>query len=252
MMSINKVVLITGGAQGIGKAIAKYFLEKNMTVVIADSDREAGKETAKEFAPFGNIAFIRTDIMDEAAVKALIKSVIQMNGRLDYLINNAGIMIRKPIEKLSLKEWNHVIAINLSAPFLCAKYAAPHLKKAEGAIVNIASTRALMSEPDTESYAASKGGIVALTHALAISLGPLVRVNSISPGWIEVGDWKKTTRRHTPKHTPDDNAQHPVGRVGKPEDIASLAFYLTSYQSGFITGENFVVDGGMTHKMIYV
>lgn len=251
-MNHNKVVIITGGAQGIGKAIAKYFLEQNLNVIIADNDNKAGKETVKEFTPFGNITFIKTNVAEEVEIKALVKSVIKTYRRLDSLINNAGIMIRKPIEKLSLKEWNQVIATNLTSAFLCTKHAAPYLKKSQGTIVNIASTRALMSEPHTESYSATKGAIVTLTHALAVSLGPLVRVNSISPGWIEVNDWKKTATRHTPKHSIEDEKQHPVGRVGKPEDIASLAFYLTSHQSGFITGENFVVDGGMRHKMIYV
>ncbi|MDR3478457.1 MAG: SDR family oxidoreductase [Gammaproteobacteria bacterium] len=249
---MTQVALVTGAAQGIGKAIAKHFLEQNIKVVVADSDKQAGKETVKEFSPFGDLTFVPTQISNEADVKNLIRSVIKTHGRLDYLINNAGIMVRKPIEKLSLKEWNDVIGVNLTGVFLCCKYAAPFLKKTKGAIINIASTRALMSEPNTESYSASKGGIVALTHALAMSLGPDVRVNSISPGWIEVDDWKKSSKRHTPKHTQADLDQHPVGRVGRPEDIASLAFYLASFQAGFITGENFVVDGGMTHKMIYV
>ena len=118
-------------------------------------------------------------------------------------------------------------------------------------MVNIASTRGLMSEPDTEAYSASKGGIIALTHALAISLGPAVRVNCISPGWIEVSEWKKQGQRHAPDLRPEDQAQHPAGRVGRPEDVASLVMYLLSEEAGFITGANFVLDGGMTRKMIY-
>jgi len=155
------------------------------------------------------------------------------------------------MKDLSLAEWNQVIGTNLTGSFLLAKHCGDHLQRNNGRIVNIASTRALMSEPDTEAYAASKGGIVALTHALALSLGPQVTVNCISPGWIETCEWKKQSARHTAKHSDADKAQHPVGRVGKPEDIASLVAYLVSPEASFITGANFVVDGGMTRKMIY-
>ncbi|HVY54050.1 MAG TPA: SDR family oxidoreductase [Gammaproteobacteria bacterium] len=248
-MDAKKVALITGGAQGIGKGIAKYFLEKNIDVVITDYDQEAGKETENELQ---GVTFIAGDISDENDVKVVINSVESMYSRLDYLINNAGIMIRKPIEELSLKEWNHALGVNLTGAFLCSKYGVKLLRKTKGAIVNIASTRALMSEPNTESYAASKGGILALTHALAISLGPEIRVNCISPGWIEVSEWKKSRERHKAKLSKEDLQQHPVNRVGEPYDIASLAYYLVSTEAKFITGANFVVDGGMTRKMIYV
>jgi len=145
-----------------------------------------------------------------------------------------------------------VLAVNLTAVFLTAKYAVPHLRARTGSIVNIASTRALMSEPDGEAYAATKGGLVAMTHALAISLGPAVRVNCISPGWIETSDWQATARRRPPEHSEADRAQHPVGRVGVPDDIAALVLFLASPDAGFITGQNIVADGGMTKKMIYV
>jgi NAD(P)-dependent dehydrogenase (short-subunit alcohol dehydrogenase family) len=135
---------------------------------------------------------------------------------------------------------------------LCSKYAYPYLKKEKGVIINIASTRAFMSEPNTEAYSASKGGIYALTHALAISLGPDIRVNCISPGWIEVSEWKKKSLRKPAELTELDHKQHPAGRVGRPEDIASLVLYLISDEAGFITGANFIVDGGMTRKMIYL
>jgi NAD(P)-dependent dehydrogenase (short-subunit alcohol dehydrogenase family) len=144
-----------------------------------------------------------------------------------------------------------MIATNLTGMFLTTKHAAAELRKGRGAIVNIASTRALQSEPNTEAYAASKGGIVALTHALAMSLGPAVRVNCISPGWIDVSEWKKPSQRKAAELRPEDHAQHPAGRVGTPLDIGKLALYLLSSDAGFITGQNFVVDGGMTRKMIY-
>ncbi len=154
-------------------------------------------------------------------------------------------MIRKPLTRLTLSEWQRVIDINLTAGFLFARAAEKPLRKAKGAIVTIASTRALMSEPDTESYSASKGGIVALTHALAVSLAPDVRVNCISPGWIATEKFGRLRAK--------DHAQHPAGRVGKPEDIAEMVgFLLDAERSGFVTGANFVVDGGMTRKMIYL
>ncbi len=160
-------------------------------------------------------------------------------------------MIRKPVTGLSIEEWDRVIGVNLTGMFLCMKHTAPHLKELKGAAVNIASTRALMSEPDTESYSASKGGIVALTHALAVSLGPDVRVNCISPGWIDVSNLKKASERVPEELTEADHVQHPAGRVGRAEDIASMVSYLLSDRAAFITGQNFVVDGGMTRKMIY-
>jgi len=132
-----------------------------------------------------------------------------------------------------------------------AKHAVPHLRAARGVIVNIASTRALQSEPHTEAYSASKGGLVALTHALAISLGPDVRVNCVSPGWIDTRSWTKRSRRSSDPLPPEDHAQHPAGRVGTPGDVAELVLYLISDRAGFVTGQNFVADGGMTRKMIY-
>ncbi|EKE03785.1 MAG: hypothetical protein ACD_20C00151G0005 [uncultured bacterium] len=247
----NKVAIVTGGGQGIGKAIAKRFLEDGLKVVIAEIDDEAGNETSQEFASLGNIKFIQTDVADENSVKNMINKTAQELGRIDILINNAGVFCCKPIEALSLDEWNKVISINLTGAFLCAKYCAPHLKHSKGTIINISSTKAFMSEPDTAAYSASKGGIYSLTHALAINLGPDIRVNCISPGWIEVSEWKKKSVKHKPELTEIDHKQHPTGRVGTPEDISSMAAYLVSDQASFITGSNFIIDGGMTKKMIY-
>jgi NAD(P)-dependent dehydrogenase (short-subunit alcohol dehydrogenase family) len=141
--------------------------------------------------------------------------------------------------------------VNLTGAFLMAKHAAPHLRQVRGAIVNVASTRALQSEANTEAYSASKGGLVALTHALAVSLGPDVRINCVSPGWIDVSGWQKVANRKPATLSDADHAQHPAGRVGTPEDIAEMVAYLLSDAAGFVTGQNFVVDGGMTKKMIY-
>lgn len=245
------VTLITGGAQGIGKAIAREFLDQGHHVIIVDWDAEAGEETRAEYAPLGEITFIRADVSHEPEVRMLAQLMDQQFGRLDNLINNAAVSCTKPLTELTLEEWNWVLSVNLSAPWLLAKYLGPLLARPGGSIVNIASTRAHMSEAHTEAYSASKGGLLALTHALAISLGPNIRVNSISPGWIEVSEWKKRRERHSAKLSAQDHQQHPAGRVGKPEDIAAMAVYLCSERSGFITAQDFVIDGGISKKMIY-
>ncbi|MGQ4649689.1 glucose 1-dehydrogenase [Lyngbya aestuarii] len=254
MSLIGKVALITGGGQGIGKAIAQRFLKEGLTVVIAEIDQEAGKETEAEYSNLGKIRFVYTNIACEETVKQAIAKTIELFGKLDILVNNAAIANPEnaPITQLSLESWNRLIATNLTGSFLCTKYAVPYLRNHQGVIINIASTRALMSEPHTEAYSTAKGGIVAFTHALANSLGPEIRVNCISPGWIAVQDWQKQASRQEPQLTQQDYQQHPVGRVGKPEDVAAMAFYLASPESDFITGANFIVDGGMTRKMIYL
>jgi NAD(P)-dependent dehydrogenase (short-subunit alcohol dehydrogenase family) len=187
---------------------------------------------------------VEGDVREEEAISRAVRSTIDRFGRLDAVVSNAGVMIRKPMRRLTLAEWHHVIDTNLTAAFLLARAAEKSLSKARGAMVLIASTRALMSEPNTESYSASKGGLVALTHALSISLGPHVRVNCVSPGWIATRNYGALRRK--------DHTQHPVGRVGKPQDIAEIVGWLLDVKrSGFVTGANFVVDGGMTRKMIY-
>lgn len=248
----GKVAVITGGGQGIGKAVARRLIESGMKVAIAEIDEEAGSETVEEFRDRGEIMFIHTDIADEKAVQSMISGTIQRFRKLDALINNAAISINKPISDLSFDEWNRVLSVNLTGAFLCSKYTASYLRESNGVIINIASTRALMSEPHTEAYSASKGGIAALTHAMAVSLGPEVRVNCISPGWIEVGGMRKKRLRRLSELTEMDHRQHPAGRVGRPEDVSSLVHFLLSDEASFITGANFTVDGGMTRKMVYV
>jgi NAD(P)-dependent dehydrogenase (short-subunit alcohol dehydrogenase family) len=228
------IALVTGGAHGIGAAVAARLSREGWRVIVADRDPHAA-------AP-PNGRSIACDVSDEAAVTALIDGVRSTEGRLNALVSNAGFGITKPVTQLTLAEWSSVIGTNLTATFLLVRAAADLLRAARGAIVTIASTRARMSEPNTEAYAASKGGVVALTHALAISLGPEVRVNCISPGWI-------LTKGPAPR--PDEHAFHPAGRVGAPEDIAALVAFLLGKESGFITGAEFVVDGGVTSKMIY-
>jgi NAD(P)-dependent dehydrogenase (short-subunit alcohol dehydrogenase family) len=233
----QKAALVTGGVRGIGKATAELLAERGYRVAVCDLDAaRAGTH---------GIVSIRCDVAREASVRSCIRRVVQRFGRLDALVNNAGIAspANGPVDKLPLAEWNRRIGTNLTGVFLMTKHAAAHLRRSRGAVVNIASTRALQSEPDTEAYAASKGGVVALTHALALSLGPRVRVNCVSPGWIETKGARLSRA---------DHAQHAVGRVGRPEDVAELVAFLLSEAAGFATGQNYVLDGGMTRKMIYV
>ncbi len=242
MANLKPVALVTGGAKGIGRAIARHLRDTGWRLGIIDLP-DSG---LLRVYPVGNrkTLAIEGDVRSEENISEAVDAIVRRFGRLDAVVSNAGIMIRKPLRRLTLAEWHRVIDTNLTAAFLLARAAEKHLRKARGAFVAIASTRALMSEPNTESYSASKGGLVALTHALAISLGPEVRVNCVSPGWIATKDYGALRRK--------DHTQHPVGRVGKPEDIAEIVTWLLDgKRSGFVTGANFVVDGGMTRKMIY-
>jgi NAD(P)-dependent dehydrogenase (short-subunit alcohol dehydrogenase family) len=242
MKPTAKTALITGAAHGIGRATARLLLAAGWCV--AAVDLKAGDLSRVFDRRARRVTIIEGDIGEETIAERAVAAAMEKFGRLDGAVSNAGIMIRKPIRQLSLAEWRRVLDVNLTAAFLLAKAAERPLRKTSGAFVSIASTRAEMSEPNTEAYSATKGGLVALTHALAISLAP-VRVNCVSPGWIATKDYNKLRRK--------DHAQHPVGRVGKPEDIAEIvAWLLDGQRSGFVTGANFIVDGGMTRKMIYV
>ncbi|MBV1798094.1 SDR family oxidoreductase [Siccirubricoccus sp. G192] len=237
MTEQRRVALVTGAARGIGQAIATRLAGDGWRVVIADRDHSPALGP-----PGSGLRRVQADVAEEAVVEALLAGVQAEEGRLDALVCNAGFMVRKPLRELTLAEWQAVLGTNLTSTFLLARASEALLRASGGAIVTIASTRARQSEPDTESYAASKGGLVALTHALAMSLGPEVRVNCVSPGWI---DTKGEALR------PEDHAQHPAGRVGRPEDVAALVAWLVGPESGFVTGAEFVTDGGMTRKMIY-
>ena len=239
-----RVAIVTGAAHGIGLAIAQRLLSDGWRLGAVDLP---GSGLKRGYARHTRLtALIEGDVGTEETAGRAVRTVVDRFGRLDALVSNAGIMVRKPLRQLTLSEWRKVLDTNLTAAFLFARAAEKPLRASRGAIVTIASTRALMSEPNTESYAASKGGLVALTHALAISLAPEVRVNCISPGWIVV------RREEERKLRRKDHLQHPAGRVGCPEDIAEMAaFLLDRDRAGFVTGANFVVDGGMTRKMIY-
>lgn len=240
-MSLEKMraAIVTGAGHGIGAACARALAAEGWAVVCADADLGTAQRIAAEV----NGHPILCDVSGEESVRLLVDEALSTFGSIGAIVSNAGIMHRKPFAETSLDDWNKVLATNLTAAFLLTKYAEPHLRKAKAAMVLIASTRAHMLEADTFSYSASKGGLVALTHSLAVTLGPDVRVNCISPGWINVAE--------NAKLSPEDHAQHPAGRVGKPEDIASLVAFLLSDKAGFITGAEFIVDGGMTRKMIY-
>ena len=239
-----KRVLVTGGAKGIGREIAFTFAREKSYVIIADKDELSGINARESIiSAGGNAWFFMSDISDPHSVEQLFSETENSLGGLDVLVNNAGIGIKKPPDLLTIEEWDSVIDTNLRGSFLCSREAAKIMKKGQGgSIINIASTRAFMSEPGYEAYAASKGGIVALTHALASSLAPYkITVNCISPGWIETGDYFRLSLK--------DHSQHFSGRVGKPTDIANACLYLAD--NDFINGANIIIDGGMTKKMMY-
>lgn len=248
----NKTVIITGGGRGIGRAAASAFLREGACAVVVDKDRAAGEDCISSLSAAGPILFVHGNIADESVAQAAADTAAGEFGGLDFLVNNAAESAGGKIDKLSLSDWNRVLGTNLTAAFLFTKACAPLLRSRRGAIVNITSTRAVMSEPDTEAYSASKGGLLAFTHATAVSLGPEIRVNSVSPGWIDTSLWQPSGEVRQPMHSQADMLQHPAGRVGCPEDITSLILFLCSSDAGFITGADFTADGGMTRKMIYV
>lgn len=242
----SRLALITGAAAGIGRAIAQAFAETGIQTLLFDKNAAGLQETQALTAEAGPPARIYPlDLARPTEIAEAFAAIRQEWGRLDILINNAGLSRSASPYELPVEEWDYVINSNLRATFLCAREGARLMREHGGGhIVNIASTRAYMSEPNWEAYAASKGGIVALTHALSISLGPdRIRVNAIAPGWIETGPYEKLSSK--------DHEQHPAGRVGRPADIARACLFLCQPENDFITGASWIIDGGMTRKMIY-
>lgn len=239
---MNRVAIVTGAASGIGKGVAEAYASEGYRVVLADVDEGRGQAVASRLE---HAIFVKTDVRVEEEVMTLMTRTVEEYGRIDVLVNVAGISVFKDVLELTVEEWDNVINTNLRSAFLCSREAAKVMKaNGGGAIINIASTRATMSEPDSEAYASSKGGILGLTHALAASLAKyLVTVNAISPGWIETVDYESLR--------PEDHSQHFSGRVGIPDDIARACLYLSNPDNNFVNGTELIIDGGMTRKMIY-
>ena len=243
MLPTKCSAVITGGANGIGKAIATSLAANAVKVFVLDKDIESGKALQKSFS---NISFIHCDLASSDDIEKAFNTIKEETSTLEILVNNAGISKFTPFESIELAEWNEIIAVNLTAAFICAKNLTKmNVNRQYKRIINIASTRYLMSEPNSEAYGASKGGIVALTHALAASLSAKgTTVNCISPGWIDTGHYQSISEA--------DHKQHLSKRLGTPDDIARAVLFLCNEENDFITGENIVVDGGMTKKMNYI
>lgn len=240
----NKKCIVTGGANGIGRYIAEEFIKAGALVYIIDADEKSGKLLEKKYD--GKYFFFCGDLSEKKVLDAFAGEVLKRFGSIDCLVNNAALSRKGLLSDCSYEDFNYVMHVGVSAPYYLSLLFKNHLNGG-AAIVNISSTRAFMSQADTESYSAAKGGIYALTHALSISLAGRVRVNSISPGWIETDVYGKML----PDYSEADKKQHPAGRVGVPADIADLVLYLCSEKAGFITGQDISVDGGMSKNMIY-
>jgi NAD(P)-dependent dehydrogenase (short-subunit alcohol dehydrogenase family) len=246
----DRVAIVTGASKGIGKGVAEVFAkEKAKVVVVAVGDKE-GQETVEEIQSFGGEAiFSSCDVSDEASVKAMIQKTVDTYGQIDILVNNAGIGVYKSVLDTTSEEWDRCLAVNLKGMFLCSKYAIPHMQAVgKGSIINMSSVHAHGSTKGSSPYDASKGGITALTRSMAIDYGPVIRVNSIAPGWVwtplieslfnSYDDPIATRKRVEEKQV--------MKRIGTPEDVGYAAAFLASDEASFITGTQLFVDGGLT------
>lgn len=245
----DKICVITGGALGIGRCLTREFAKAGAKVSFVDMNKEAGNENLAQIRNFGGtVSFFCGDIANETVLQEFTEHVVAELGGIDFLINNACLSKRGILSGCSYEDFNYVLRIGVSAPYQLTQLFLPHFRKG-ASVVNISSSRAFMSQADTESYTAAKGGITALTHALAVSLAGKVRVNSIAPGWIDTGAYHDDD--YIPQYSKADEVQHPSGRVGTSIDIARAVFFLCDERNDFINGENITIDGGMTKLMIY-
>ena len=242
MSEERRVYLITGGASGIGKYLVEYFTTKGEKVVFCDVNKEGGEKVAESTGA----VFFHCDITSETKLIELLELAYSLHGQVDVVINNAGLSKFKPLLEQTTEEWDYLLNTNLRSAFILTReYARRHDKQRKGFIINISSTRAYQSEVNSEAYAASKGGLVSLTHATALTLSDFnIKVNCIAPGWINTLDPSMLSE--------NDHAQHPSKRVGVPHDIALACSYLSDPSNDFVNGQTLVVDGGMTKKMIYL
>lgn len=249
----DKVGIVTGAGKGIGWGIATVFSNEGAKVVVVDWDEEAGERAAEEIRQSGGDAiFVHCDVSNEEQVKAMVQATIDTYGRIDVLVNNAGIGVYKPVLEATSEDWDHCLAVNLKGVFLCSKYVIPHMQAAgKGAIVNISSVHAHATVNGVAPYAASKGGITALTRNMAIDYGPTIRVNAIAPGWV------LTPLIQSIFDSYDDPAEQQrlvegrqvMKRIGRPEDVGYAAAFLASDEASFITGTQLFVDGGLTAQL---
>jgi hypothetical protein len=249
----NKIVIVTGAAKGIGWGIAKVFIEKGAKVVVVDWDAAEGEKTAEKFRKGGGDAiFVKCDVSKEEEVKAMINTTLAKYSRIDILVNNAGVGVYKTVLDATSAEWDHCLSVNLKGVFLCSKYAIPHMQKVgKGAIVNISSVHSYATVNGVAPYAASKGGITALTRNMAIDYGPAIRVNSIAPGWVLTPLIQGIFNSY-PDPTGQQHAveqRQVMKRIGRPEDIGYAAAFLASDEASFITGAQLFVDGGLTAQL---
>ena len=244
----EKVCVVTGGANGIGRCIVEEFLKAGAYVAFDDVDTESAEKLISKCGK-EKLLFVAGDLTKEEHIIQFVEAIKSRFGHVDYLINNACTGNKGILSDIGFDDFNNVLKIKITAPYMLTKLLLDSFSP-NGAIVNIASTRAFMSQPDTESYSAANGGLCALTHALSASLSGKVRVNAISPGWIDTGAYQNK-ENYSPEHTEADKRQHPAGRVGKPIDIAKMVQFLCSDTGSFIAGENIIIDGGMSKQMIY-
>ena len=253
MLNEKRTLIVTGGAYGIGRAVVRYFASRGYAVAIADIDCERGKtlETAIRDEG-GSTLFVRTDVTDEDSIRDLIDRVLAEWGRIDVLCNNAGIEIYRCTHECSSAEWDHVLDTNLRGGFLCAKYALPALRRSIGSIVNIASVQAIASERNLSAYAASKAGLLALTRGMALEYArDGVRVNAICPGAVHTGLMESylASQGDAQAMIRSMSEAIPIGRIGRPEDIASVVWFLASPEASYVTGAFLAVDGGLLAKI---